>query len=218
MMIALLTLLHILIPVYWLGGDLGAFYGSSFLVDPKRTVPERMLALKILNDIDMAPRTALILALPTGFTLAAFKGWLPVSPLWVAGVWLVGLIWLALAWVVHLSHGGGSGWSRPVDLAIRYLVVAGTLGAGIACLAGLIDMPLFIALKLIALGVCICLGLFIRRLLAPLGPAIVSMKTDGPNPQSDAAIAGVISRTRPAVLAIWAAVLAASYLGIATPL
>ena len=47
MEIALLTLLHILIPIYWLGGDLGAFYGSGFLLDPKRTVPERMLSLKI---------------------------------------------------------------------------------------------------------------------------------------------------------------------------
>ncbi|MEM5518275.1 hypothetical protein WNY37_15045 [Henriciella sp. AS95] len=218
MTIALLTLLHILIPVYWLGGDLGAFYGSSFMVDPKRTVPERMLALKILNDIDMAPRTALILALPTGFTLAATKGWLAVSPLLVALVWVVALVWLALAWAVHLSHGGGSSWTRPTDLAIRYVVIVGTFGTAIASLAGLIDIPLFIALKLIALGICICLGLFIRMLLAPLGPAIVSMKTDGPSPQSDAAIAGVISRTRPAVLAIWVAVLAASYFGIAMPL
>jgi hypothetical protein len=79
--VALLALLHLLIPVYWLGGDLGAFYSSRFMIDPARTVPERMMALKILNNIDMAPRTTLILAFPTGFTLAVAKGWidLPVS-------------------------------------------------------------------------------------------------------------------------------------------
>ena len=58
--LSLLTLLHLLIPIYWLGGDLGAFYGSRFMIDPARSVPERMMALKILNNIDMAPRTTLM--------------------------------------------------------------------------------------------------------------------------------------------------------------
>jgi hypothetical protein len=31
---ALLTLLHLLIPVYWLGGDLGAFYAGRILRNP----------------------------------------------------------------------------------------------------------------------------------------------------------------------------------------
>ena len=55
--LALLTLMHVLIFVYWLGGDMGAFYGSTFMTDQKRSVPERMMALKIINNIDMAPRT-----------------------------------------------------------------------------------------------------------------------------------------------------------------
>ena len=42
--LSLLTLLHLLIPIYWLGGDLGAFYGSRFMIDPARSVPERMMA------------------------------------------------------------------------------------------------------------------------------------------------------------------------------
>ena len=218
MEIALLTLLHILIPVYWLGGDLGAFYGSSFLVDPKRSVPERMLALKILNNVDMAPRTSLILALPTGFTLAVAKSWLDVSPLLVAGIWLVAIVWLVLAWAVHLRHGVGGAWTKTLDLSIRYLVLIGLLITGAACLAGSIDVPMFIGLKMIALAVCIFMGLIIRRMLAPLGTAIAGMVADGPTQQTDQAIAKVISKTRPAVLTIWVLVLAASYLGIATPL
>jgi hypothetical protein len=218
MQIALLTLLHILVPVYWLGGDLGAFYGSSFLVDPKRSVPERMLSLKILNDIDMAPRMALILAFPTGFSLAAVKGWLAVPAFLLVGVWGIGLAWLALAWAVHLNHGKGGDWTRPVDLFLRYIIVAGLFGLGLLTLGGMMDLPLFIALKFLALGCCISLGLVIRRMLKPLGPAIFKMKTDGPTPETDKAISGVISRTRPAVILIWLLVLAASYLGIATPI
>ena len=120
--IALLTLLHVLIPVYWLGGDLGAFYGSTFMTDPKRSVAERMMALKILNNIDMAPRTTLILALPTGFALAWAKGWLDVPAAYVALVVVAFLAWLVLAWIVHLQHGGGAGFKK-LDIAIRYLVL-----------------------------------------------------------------------------------------------
>jgi len=87
---AAIVLLHVLVLVYWLGGDLGAFYGSGFMTDPKRTLPERLMALKLLNDIDMAPRTALILAFPTGFAAAWTRGWLTVPGWSVALIWIVG--------------------------------------------------------------------------------------------------------------------------------
>ena len=214
--IALLTLLHILIPIYWLGGDLGAFYGSTFMVDPKRTVGERMMALKILNNIDMAPRTTLILAFPTGFALAWAKGWLDVPGAAVAAVVAGFLAWLVLAWVVHLQHGGGTGFKK-LDIAIRYVVLAALGLAGAGGLIGTFAIPLFLALKLCILACCIALGLIVRKQLVPLFGAIRVMTSTGPTPESDATIAAVNSRARVSVLTIWALVLLASFLGIATP-
>ncbi|KAH2777451.1 hypothetical protein KXW38_009279, partial [Aspergillus fumigatus] len=132
--ITLLTLLHILIPIYWLGGDLGAFYSARFLIDARRSVPERMLALTILNNIDMAPRTTLILAFPTGFTLAVVKGWLAVSHGWLGLVWVAFLAWLALAWVVHLRHGPAGVTYKKVDIAVRYVVLTALAGIAAAAL------------------------------------------------------------------------------------
>lgn len=215
--IALLTLLHLLIPVYWLGGDLGAFYGSGFMIDPKRTVPERMMALTILNNIDMAPRTALILALPTGVALGWAKGWLALSFTAVSAIWIGGLVWLALAWTVHLRHGQDVKRVRAVDLAIRYVVLLALVGGAVAGLSGSIQLPFFIAVKMLLLAACVGLGLIIRRQLVPLFPPIAAMRTQGPSPEGDRAIAGVIAQTRPMVLLIWLLVLAASLLGIATP-
>lgn len=214
--LALLTLLHILIPIYWLGGDLGAFYGSTFMVDPKRSVGERMMALKILNNIDMAPRTTLILAFPTGFALAWAKGWLDVPGMLVAAVVVSFLAWLALAWVVHLQHGGGAGFKK-LDIAIRYAVLAALGSIGILGLLGTVTIPFFIALKLCILACCIGLGLVVRKQLVPLFGAIRVMASTGPTPESDATIAAVNGRARISVLTIWALVLLASFLGIATP-
>jgi hypothetical protein len=215
--LSFLTLLHLLIPIYWLGGDLGAFYGSRFMVDPARSVPERMMALKILNNIDMAPRTTLILAFPTGFGLAVAKGWIDVPAVAAIAAWVLGLAWLALAWAVHLKHGpAGAGYKR-IDMAVRYVVLAGLIGGAFAGLTGAITLPLFISLKLLALAVCISIGLLVRRQLVPLFPAIIALRENGPTPEGDRTIAGVIAITQPTVIMLWIVVLIACLLGIATP-
>jgi len=160
--VTLLTLLHLLVPIYWLGGDLGAFYSARFLLDTRRPVGERMMALTILNNIDMAPRTTLILAFPTGFALAVVKGWVPVGHVWMGLAWVAFLAWLALAWAVHLRHGAKGAALKRVDIALRYGVLAALAGAGAAGLLGVIALPLFIALKLLVLAVCIAIGLLVR--------------------------------------------------------
>ncbi|MGA1797232.1 hypothetical protein VH567_00455 [Sphingomonas sp. 4RDLI-65] len=213
---ALFTLLHVLVLVYWLGGDLGAFYGSNFMVDPKRTVVERTMALKILNNVDMAPRTALILALPTGLVLAWLKGWLDLPTYVPVTVGIASLGWLALAWAVHLKHGGGDGVKR-LDIAIRWGMLAVLFGLGFAGLVKLIALPLFIALKLIVLATCISLGLVVRRQLVPLFVAIRQMIATGPTPETDRTIAAVNAKARRVVITLWLLLLVASYLGIATP-
>lgn len=214
---ALIVLLHVLVLVYWLGGDLGAFYGSGFMTDPKRTTPERLMALKLLNDIDMAPRTALILAFPTGFAAAWTRGWLMVPGWSVALVCIAGLVWLALAWGVHLKHGPSGAGLKRIDIAVRYVVLIALAGSGIAGLIGALELPLFIACKLLILAGCISLGLLVRRQLVPLFPAIVAMKENGATPETDRQIRAVIQKTRPSVMSIWALILIAALLGLATP-
>ncbi|MFV3076371.1 hypothetical protein [Niveispirillum fermenti] len=213
----LFTLLHLLILVYWLGGDLGAFYSSSILTDAKATPPQRATALRILMAVDMAPRTALILALPTGLTLGVVKGWLPDLGLpALLAVWAVGLVWLALAWAVHMNHGKQP-WQRQADLVIRWAALLGCAGFGLAGMAGLLFLPHFIAAKLLILATAISLGLLIRLLLRPLMAPFGQMMAGGATPETDAAIKGVLARTRPVVMLLWLLLLMAALLGLGTP-
>jgi len=213
----LLTLLHLLIFVYWLGGDLGAFYSSTILTDPRCTPPQRAIAMRVLMAVDMSPRTALILALPTGLTLAVAKGWLPDLPAAVLpAVWVVGLIWLALAWAVHFTHGKNP-LMRQADMVIRWAALIGLAATGLAGVTGVLTVPHFIAAKLLILAAAISLGLLIRVLLRPLMAPYAKMMATGATAETDAAITGVIRRSRPVVMLLWLLLLMAASLGLATP-
>lgn len=214
--LALLTGLHVLVLVYWLGGDLGAFYSSQYLTRPGVPAAQRLLAARIVGDVDMAPRSALILALPTGLAVALAKGWID-GPAWWGWLGLaLGLAWLVLAWRLHLAHGGAPAILRQLDLAIRWALVGGLLATATAALAGALALPVFISLKLGLLALAILVGLFIRRVLAPLGPALAGLSSDTPQ-EAEASLAATLKRARPLVLLIWAILVTAALLGLWTP-
>ena len=214
--IALLTLLHLLVLVYWLGGDLGAFYSSRFLTGPGISAERRFLAAKIVNDVDMAPRTALILAFPTGLLLAIYKHWL-AWPTWLGWIILAAsVLWLGLAWKLHLSHNGAGSAGKTIDLVIRYSAIAALVTLGCAGLIGQVSMPLFISLKCLLLAGAILMGLLIRRVLVPLGPALAGLNGEHAE-QSALALAKTLKTARPLVMVIWALILIAGFLGIWTP-
>jgi hypothetical protein len=212
LLLALATLLHILIFVYWLGGDLGVFYSSTILTDTKTSPQGRIAAAKVLAQVDMAPRTAMILTLPTGLTLASLAGYVSLSGVAIAALWLLAFGWLTLAWVIHLKHLPPSSFWRKADLGVRAVLIVGLLGIAASGL-----VPLFLSLKLAILATTIVMGLLIRRALAPFGAAFGSMIANGPTAETDAIIAKSLNQSRPAVVCIWVLLLIAALLGIAKP-
>ncbi len=212
---ALLLLLHVLILVYWLGGDLGAFVASFLIENPGKDRAARLGAAGLLGDVDMAPRTALILAFPTGFTLAVTRGWVALDPVWIAAAWIAALCWLFVAWRIHLSHVGPASSLRRFDLGLRWIAAGGLAAGGAAGLAGLTGWPLFLNLKLLILAACVLTGLLVRRLTADLGPALGALAAG--QADADARIARSLAVTRPAVLLIWLLLLAAALLGLWKP-
>jgi hypothetical protein len=212
LLIAGLTLLHILVFVYWLGGDLGVFYASTILTDTKTSPQGRIIAAKVLAQVDMAARTAMIFALPTGLSLAHTKGWISIPPSILFALWLFSLTWLVLAWVLHLKHAPPTALIRKIDLVIRFGLTGALLSSTFWA-----NLPLFIALKVLILATTIVLGLLIRRALAPFGPAFGQMVALGPTPETDAIISKSLAQSRPAVLAIWVLLLLAAFLGIVQP-
>lgn len=216
--LALFTLLHLLVFVYWLGGDLGVFYSSTILTNTKQSAAARVAAAQVLAQVDMAPRSALILTLPTGLTLAAVKGWLVLGPLALTLVWGAGLLWLALAWLLHLRHLSPTSVLRRADLAIRWIVFLALAVLALNLWPNAPGLPLFLKAKCAILSVTILCGLLIRRALVRFGPAFGHLIQEGASPETDAEIARALDKSRPLVVTIWLLLLAAAYLGLAKPL
>jgi hypothetical protein len=213
MIASLFLLLHLLMFVYWLGGDLGAFYAASLVTDRSLSADARLTAAKILNEVDMAPSTCLILALPTGALLASSRGWWPLG---MGAAWLIlvaSLVWLALVWRQHRLHGSDR-WLRRIDLSIRWVLLLLLPAVGLAALTGVLPLPLFIALKLLILAGTIALGLAVRGVLGPYIIAYGELKKNGGSPAVDEGLHWSLSRAKPMVLAIWALLVAAAILGI----
>jgi len=210
MITALVIWLHLLVFVYWLGGDLGVFYLSRVVTDPRVEPATRLHAVKALMVLDLAPRLSLIATLPTGLTLAWVYGWLPLSPFVVSVIWLVAACWLALALMVH--HRPASNGLRNIDLAIRVaLLITLTLTAWLA------DLPLFIAVKLQLVALIILLGIWVRKLLQGLAAGLTALEhgnTDTANPLIEASLGAC----RLPVAGIWIIVAAAAFIGVLKPL
>jgi hypothetical protein len=212
--LAALTLLHILVLVYWLGGDLGAFVTSHLLSQSKLHPQARFAAARILGDVDMAPRSALVLAFPTGLVLMAAKGLAVIPAAAIGASAALGLGWLALVWWLHLRHAGASSILRRVDLGLRWLAF---LGLGGLALGLIVDWPLYIRLKCLALAGAILCGLAIRAYLAPFSKAMAGLAAGAPSPEDNAAIKRALDNARPIVVLIWALVAAAAFLGVWRP-
>jgi hypothetical protein len=211
-----LTLAHILVFVYWLGGDLGAFVSASIITDAKSPPAARAAAAGLLKRIDLAPKTALILAAPTGLALAWTAGWAQIDPLWPALAFLIAAVWIVLAWRTHLK-GKAAPLAGRADMTIRLVFLAALIVGAVAVFIGALAWPLFMALKLLALAGATALGLAVRVALTPFGPAFGRIVTGQGSDEDEEAVRDAISNVRVLVLGIWLMIALAAWLGVAKP-
>lgn len=213
----LITLLHVLVFVYWLGGDLGAFYASSIVLNPRETPASRAFAARIVGAVDMAPRTALILTFPTGIWLAQARGWVEPSLGLVLGAWIVCVIWLALVWGGHVLHLPAGSAARRSDLVIRWFAMLLLFALALGLTAPFGPLPMFIQVKCGLLAAAIGCGLVIRGLLGPFGPALLALAEGGATPSIDADLARSLGRARVVVPVIWLLLIFSAAVGLWRP-
>lgn len=214
--ILLLKLAHLLLFVYWLGGDLGVFYSSRILADAKQSDAARLAAARIMLAVDQAPRICMTLMLPVGLHLAWRLGLWPYQAAWVAVAWVVGLLWLGNVLWLHFRHGHAQHrLLSQVDFAFRVILIVAlaAVAAWSVLRAGPVQPP-WLAWKLLVFALLVGLGLLIRIQLRPFGPAFAQLAASGATDTVNRAIAGSLARCRPLVVGIWIGLLINAMLGL----
>jgi hypothetical protein len=216
---ALLLLLHILLFVYWLGGDLGVYYSSGFIVRADLPVPTRAVLGRIMLVLDMIPRVCLVLTLPVGLALAVERGFLDVPAGLIPAVAVAGLAWLLLIITIfRQEHHPIAALLTRIDWFVRLAVVAALVVTASLSLTGNgPQLPLWLAVKLLIFAGIIACGLIIRVWLKPFTVAFGQLLRDGSSPATEQALSRGLALVKPPVLLIWVGLVACAWLGITQP-
>lgn len=210
--------LHQLLLVYWLGPDIAVFMWSRHAVNAGLDVEQRVVAGKMMTMIDIVPRICLSLFLTVAGILSDTYGL--AHPWWqMAGIILLGPVWLTIVLVSYLNRGSDFGeLVARCDLWLRGVLVVG-IPVSVAWSVStdrLADSP-WIAGKLLILAVVILLGLIMRLRFRAFFDGLSRLETDGQSEAVDSMMATSLARARPFGHAIWLLLLWAALLGIVKP-
>ena len=211
-----LKLLHILAFVYWLGGDLGTYFSSRFVVDPKLSPAQRGTALKIMLGCDQGPKLCMPLIFSIGFSMSTTLSFI-VAPLWAELlVWLVCLAWFAnVNWLYFTNNQAAKARVSQFDLSFRVVVVIALGGASVWALLGdNFIRPDWLAWKILVFAALVACGIYIRIQLKPFVSAFGALMTQGSSEAVEQTLQKSLGRARPAVYLIWVGLILNAALGL----
>ena len=209
-MTTIILYLHVLSLVYWLGGDLGTFLSSRYIVRDDLGVEARQTAFNILQQCDLGPKLAMPLTLGSGFHLTATYWPNLFFGLAIPLVWLVVFFWLSLVFWQH--HSGGNPRIATADLWLRYVVLI--LGGFFAFSSWKMGLPNWVALKLAVFLSLVGLGIAVRYALKPFALAYVQMVTTGATSETNMAMRHHLGVCRRYVWVIWLGLFVNAALGL----
>jgi hypothetical protein len=212
----IIVIIHVLLFVYWLGGDLGVFYSSNFVVRPDLSPETRATAAKIMLDLDQIPRICMSLMLTVGGILTAFIGVPHPWYQWI-GILLLGPIWFFCVMYLHFRHGSGAYASvAKFDMFIRWAVV---IGIPISLVIHwesnrLADYP-WVAFKLLLFAFLVFCGIMVRGKIGPFFSTLLKCRRgENPTPEENEAQRRSLAQVRVWVFMIWAGVFIQGFVGI----
>jgi uncharacterized membrane protein len=211
-----LKLAHLIAMVYWLGGDLGTYYSSRFVVDPRLSPAQRHTALKIMLGCDQGPKLCMPLIFAIGFSMATQMRFIEAPAAVTVAVWMVALLWFAnVNYLYFTSNQQAKARIAQIDLWFRVVVVLGLIVAGGAALLGhgFIRAD-WLAVKFLVFALLVACGIYIRIQLKPFVAAFGQLMTQGSSAEVEATLSRSIGRCRPAVYLIWAGIVLSAALGL----
>lgn len=214
----LTLLLHIILFVYWLGGDLGVYVSSKFVVDPNLSKETRLIAAKIMLGCDLIPKICMSLMLTVGGVLTHYYG--VEHPLWqMLGIILLGPVWLSMVLVLHYKHGASFiPRLTTIDFYFRWVLIACIIAScTYAYTSGRLSESPWIIVKLLLFAFLIFCGLMIRIKIKPFMGAFGKIASDAVTDADNQVMLASLKKVRPWVYAIWIVLVIEAGIGIVKP-
>jgi len=216
-----LVFVHIVLFVYWLGGDLGVYVSAKFVANRNLSMDERFRFMHVLLTCDMGPRSALILFLPVGLEMAQIMGAIEL-PRAIGGIiWLLCLAWLATNWWMFFNERHPmTDKLRQYDLYLRYALMPLIAGGAIySIFTGGPVVATWLQAKLLVFAAAISLGVYLRGEIKQwiIGFGMVRQGGDAAD-KGNTMIEQSLVRSQRAAMLLWFCVALAAFLGKVKPL
>ncbi|GMU67683.1 MAG: hypothetical protein AMXMBFR37_00160 [Steroidobacteraceae bacterium] len=210
----ILDFLHVLLFAYWLGPDWGVFVCGRRVANPELSREERLRFLKASVAVDIFPRSAIVLIIAVGLSLAYLGGYMAMGPWLLTLIWIVAAIWLLLVWFTGyiLEPGPLKARLDAIHVAIRHAATVILAGAGVYSLVfGEPVATRWLAVKLILVAVLIALGSVLRVIVGSWSRDLMGVAG------AEGAIARSYPFTRKLVFTFWLASISIAFLGVTKP-
>jgi len=215
-----LVFVHILLFVLWLGADVGVFMlGQHFRKREKYDLPQRLVLLQLLVNLDMVPRTAWALMVPLTITMVDAGGWWDLPGWAVALSWAVGAFWIWLVWDAHIhDQTERAARERKIESILRIGLTVFYLGLGILSLVqGEPLIPVWLATKALMFGLIFAAAIMIDVAFKPVGGQLGKLIAEGSSDETEIPLRKTMDTTRIWVWIVYLLLLATAFLGNIKP-
>ncbi len=215
-----LVYVHMLLFVFWLGGDVGVFLlGQHFRKRDRYALAERLVLLRMLVLVDMVPRSAWALMVPVSLSVLDAGGWWAVPSALLFGAWIVGGFWLWLTWDVYLHEGTSRARTgRRIEVSLKFGLTLFYLGIGSVSLAtGVPLAPGWLATKALLFGAIFVSAMLIDYSFKPVGGQLARLIAEGSSDATEPPLRRTMDRTRIWVFVIYLLLIVTSWLGSVKP-
>jgi len=198
-LLGVLVFFHILLFVFWLGGDLGvAILGGHFRKRDTYSLQERLTILKLLVINDLGPRYAWALMVASSISLVTVAGYWNV-PIW--GVVLAWAISLAWCWLIHAAHKAGQTDQgkklRKIEVILKWFLAAAYLGLGLISLVTNAPLePNWLASKAFLFGLVFVAAILIDVMFKPVGPLLMTVIEKGSSDETEIPLLKTMNKSR----------------------
>ena len=215
-----LVFVHLLLFVLWLGADVGVYVlGQHFRRRTVYNLPQRLALLRLLVEIDMVPRTAWAMMVPVSLSVVAVGGYWAVPGWLLTGSWVVGGIWIWLAWDAHLhDQTPRAARNRRVEFWLKIALSLFYLGLGLVSLVKGAPLAIdWLATKALMFGIIFAAATMIDVAYAPVGTQLGHLMREGSSDETELPLLGTMNRTRIWVWIVYLLLLATAWLGLVKP-